>query len=394
MKTLLLLGAGHGHLYVLEHFIKHQPLNIRIILITPNQRMTYSGRVPSFIEGIYTADETQVSIVALAKQAKAQLITERVSYLNANLQQVKLISGQIFAYDLLSIDVGGVSNVPMLSANGLAHNNQFDVKDIDPHQYQMSQSILPIRPMNEFVHSLQDYLDAKQGSRMNHELISNITIVGGGAGGAELILALAVSKHERLKNISLTIVLGENPLKYFPRRAKRKLLNQMHSLGIECIFHKGSINEAGQLVVNQQVLITDYIILARGVEQYQWVVNSGLKADKKGVHVNHYHQSLSHPNVFALGDACHRVDCDLEKSGVNAVRAGPIVANNLYNIMQNTCKIPSTSSLQAYKPRASHLYLINIGHQQAIGCWYGLTMSGRWVWYWKQWLDHKFLTRW
>ena len=95
-------------------------------------------------------------------------------------------------------------------------------------------------------------------------------------------------------------------------------------------------------------------------------------------------QSVSHPEVFAGGDVASRVDAPHAKSGVYAVRAGPVLARNLERALAGQPPVP-------YQPQKRTLYLLATGPREAILSWGGLSASGHWVWRWKDWIDRRFM---
>jgi NADPH-dependent 2,4-dienoyl-CoA reductase/sulfur reductase-like enzyme len=104
--------------------------------------------------------------------------------------------------------------------------------------------------------------------------------------------------------------------------------------------------------------------------------------------VNDYMQSTSFPNIFAGGD-CVTMETYAEKrfppkAGVYAVRAGPIIAQNVANFITGTPLIP-------YIPQTGFLALLMTGDEKAVGTKFGIAFSGRWVWKMKDYIDGGFM---
>jgi hypothetical protein len=77
---------------------------------------------------------------------------------------------------------------------------------------------------------------------------------------------------------------------------------------------------------------------------------SGLALDANGyVAVDSHHRSASYTSVFAAGDVCARNDTLIQRSGVRAVRADPVLADNLIVAL-------SEKALWAYSPKPRSLY--------------------------------------
>jgi selenide,water dikinase len=68
------------------------------------------------------------------------------------------------------------------------------------------------------------------------------------------------------------------------------------------------------------------------------------------------------------------------------VRQGAVLVDNLKRALVGR-------PLQEYVPQEKTLYLISCGRKYAIasrGEWSG---EGRWAWYWKDWIDRRWLAR-
>ncbi|WEZ85914.1 FAD-dependent oxidoreductase (plasmid) [Rhizobium sp. 32-5/1] len=117
-----------------------------------------------------------------------------------------------------------------------------------------------------------------------------------------------------------------------------------------------------------------------------WLRQTGLALDLDGfVRVDAELRSLSHPNVFAAGDVAALGD-PRPKAGVFAVRAGPVLAENIRRAL-------SGKALTAFRPQRSWLVLISLADGRAIADKWGLSVSGRWVNAWKRSIDARFIRR-
>jgi len=94
---------------------------------------------------------------------------------------------------------------------------------------------------------------------------------------------------------------------------------------------------------------------------------------------------VAHPQVLAAGDVAAYHE-DRPKSGVYAVKAGPVLADNLRALCEGRAPRPWT-------PQRSALYLIATGDRQALASWGRWSCSGPWVWRWKDWIDRRFMRR-
>jgi NADH dehydrogenase FAD-containing subunit len=143
----------------------------------------------------------------------------------------------------------------------------------------------------------------------------------------------------------------------------------------------------GLLLPDGSTILVDRVIAATGAAPPCWLKLSGLGLDQQGyIAVDSCHRSVSHGHVFAAGDVCSREDPHFARSGVHAVRAGPVLAANLAVALTG-------GRLREYRPRRRSLYLLACGPRNAIVSWGNLSAGGRWAWWWKDRIDRGFVGR-
>ena len=359
MKRLLLLGGGHAHVQVL-HALMRQPLpGIEVLLATPYARQMYSGMVPGLVAGRYRTDDCVIPLEPLAVAAGVRFIRTAAVALDAAARQVRLADGQLLPYDILSIDTGPVIDrdaIPGAREHGLF-----------------------VRPIEDFVQQLDALFErAAAGAR-------HIAVLGGGAAGFELVLAL----RARLSAARLTLVTGgPAPLAGYPPRVLCLAAATLQARGVAVLEVACTALDAGGLQLGGGArLDCDVALLAVGASAPAWPAGSGLALDAQGfIATGPTLQSLSHPEVFAAGDVASRPDAPHPRSGVYAVRAGPPLALNLR-------RFAAGQSLATYRPQRRTLNLLACGDGSAIAVWGGGSAQGRWVWRWKDRIDRGFIAR-
>ena len=111
-------------------------------------------------------------------------------------------------------------------------------------------------------------------------------------------------------------------------------------------------------------------------------------------------QTIFHEDIFAGGDCCTIEGLSDNKdpppkAGVYAVRAGPILIENISKLLE--CYALSASGkdpkykMKSYDPQNDFLKLIVCGDGSALGFRFGYPFYGNWVWHLKDYIDSKFM---
>src|SRR5262249_50255393 len=93
-----------------------------------------------------------------------------------------------------------------------------------------------------------------------------------------------------------------------------------------------------------------------------------------------------HADLFAAGDTIAFSGRELPKSGVYAVRAGPVLADNIRRTLTGR-------SLRRFRPQREALYLISTGERYAVGTRNGIVVEGAWVGRGKEWIERRFMRK-
>jgi selenide,water dikinase len=366
MKRLLLAGGGHAHIEVLRRLARRNPPEVELLLVTPSPRLIYTGMLPGLIAGHYRLGDCAINLAALAAKAGCQWIAGSVAGLEPQRNAVRLHDGQQLAYDVLSLDVGSVAQ--HASVRGA---QRFAV---------------PARPMEGLVRWWKGFL-----KRVDAQPNLRIGIVGGGAGGVELALAM----HHRLTFFGATeasLFLVTDAPTVVPDHHPRACIvleRALKSRGIE-VYTRSKVSEVaeGRLRAGGSgELSFDALVWVAGAGAPEWIEHTGLSTDERGfVAVHDTLQSTSHPNVFAAGDVADLVNHPRPKAGVFAVREGPLLERNLVASL-------SGGRLASYQPQKHALALISTGTKHAVASRGSLVFSGDWVWRWKDRIDRRFVAR-
>jgi selenide, water dikinase len=372
VKDLVLVGGGHAHVTVLKRFAMNPLPGLRVTLITRDIHTPYSGMVPGYIAGFYNYDDCHIDLGKLARFANARLYHASVKQLDVENKQVHVEGRPAIRYDLLSINTG-------------SRPDSNNIPGVD--QYALS-----AKPVDRFLDQWNVLMDRVQNTE--HPL--RIVVVGGGAGGIEL----ALSTQLRLQNTLSKA--GKNPelLQYTLLSASEHIMHQ-HNDGVQRRFERilkqrnitlhcsKQVSEvkADQVITRDgQNYAADVVIWATSASTADWPREAGLAVDEKGfISVQETLQSTSHPDIFAAGDVASLPN-PRPKSGVFAVRQGPVLADNLR-------AAATQKPLRVYRAQRHFLGLISTGNQYAVASRGNWSYESAWLWKVKDWIDRRFMQK-
>jgi selenide,water dikinase len=366
MKRLLLAGGGHAHIEVLRDLAERPGSGITVTVVSARPRFIYTGMVPGAIAGHYKLEDCAIDVEALARRAKARFVTGAVYRIDTGNRRVHCADGESFDYDVCSLNVG--SRVAIGDATG-----------VEEHA-------TPARPMETLMKGWVDVLlRAREGN------IRAVSVVGGGAAGVELALAMEHRLREESRVPVHVRVISDTPflLPGFNPGARRRLRLALGRRGIG--IHLGAaVREVGAASVRLDTgleFASDATFWAAGAGAPPWLAASGLATDARGfLLVNDALQSVTDRDVFGAGDCVTQEGHPHPKAGVFAVRAAPVLAANLRAAAHG-------SALAKHVTSPRYLALVSTGRRHAVGMWGSLAFQGDWVWRWKDRIDRRFVAR-
>jgi selenide,water dikinase len=370
-RHIVLIGAGYAHLEVLRSFgIKPQP-GVRLTLLTRQAETPYSGMQPGLIAGLYAFEDVHIGIRPLCRFAGARLILDEAVGIDLAERRVLCADAPPIPFDILSIDTGSGPNtqgVPGARKHAIA-----------------------LKPIDGFLARLEI---ARQRV-LNRRGAAKICVVGAGAAGVELMLAIERRLRRDIEaagydsgRAAFSLVSADpDILMTYPRRVRARFSRILTARGIaiKAGAPVASVESGAVRLKDGDALFFDEIFWAVEASAASWLTGTGLKLDALGfIEVAPTLESVSEPLVFAAGDVASFRGCALPKAGVHAVREGPVLAENMR-------RAASGKPLKTYRPQRHILSLISTGERYAIGSRNGLSFEGAWVWRWKDWIDRRYM---
>lgn len=336
-----------------------------VTLVSRERHLVYTGMVPGLIAGHYPYEACCIDLERLCRAADVSFVEAEIVAADLGRCRVRCTGGRDWDFDLLSLDVGAVPDLE-------------GVRGAREHA-------LAAKPVDRLLAGWTALLAAAEREPQS------VLVVGGGAGGVELALAMAHRLYRAgVRDTRIALATGDaSVLASHPPAARRWLSEALARRGIAV--HAGcrvTAVEAGAVrVADGARLSATWVVWAGSAAAPRWLAQGGLACDSRGfVAVDETLRSLSHDNVFAAGDCASIAGHPRPKAGVYAVRAGPPLADNLRRTLAG-------APLRRYRPQRHALALISTGERLAVATWNGFALRGAWAWRWKDWIDRRFVAR-
>ena len=445
-QHLILIGGGHAHVQVITALTAQaRPSHLQVTLIDGQASASYSGMVPGAIAHLYTPDETLLHLKPLAAASGITFVHDTVVDMDLTQKRVRTAQGHELDFDAVSIDIGSTSRA---------------WKEIPGAR----EYTIPTRPIHKLVERLNqardDMVAAQKNQQSTEEDRPRLVVVGGGAAGVELSMAITSKWHADGLQPHPTVLLdaGSELLPHEQSMHSRQTLYHLlqqrniqvqhnahvtavsqHSLEVEFQTKNDNTPENGgttsttattSRTKRRSTIPFTHCVWATGAGAhdlaFQLHEHQGLDVTEHGwIQVQDTLQSTSHPFVFAAGD-CASIQVgggsakSPPKAGVYAVRAGPILIQNLTRYLQQLQReqqeeteqqqkeqqrtSPTATSsvkeeleeqedltLVSYQPQDDFLKLLVCGPGQAVGFRFGIPLYGKWVLQMKDRIDQNFM---
>ncbi len=373
---VVLVGGGHSHVAVLKRFGMRPTPGVRLTLISRDLLTPYSGMLPGLVAGHYLPEQAHIDLRKLSRFANARVIHAPATGLDLDRRRVFPAGRPPIGFDLLSLDVG----------------SQPTLRHIDGAK----EHALGIKPVDVF---RERWAEAEREC-LERDGRLRVSVIGGGAGGTELALSLRYRLRTLLgragapdgTEITLIAETREVVESHAPA-VRRRMARLLAERGVRLLpNHRVAAVRAGRIEAvsgdGERVAVAcDLAVAATHAEAPGWLGDTGLDLDDAGfVRVRETLQSTGDPFVFAAGDVASFDTRRLPKSGVYAVRQGPVLARNL-------ARLATGRPLGAYRPQPLALALISSGDRNAVASWGRLAIEGRWVWRLKDRIDRRWMRK-
>jgi len=363
-KKLLLLGGGHAHLETLAALETIQEHGHEVTVVAPSSHHYYSGMGPGMLGGTYTPEEIRFDTEAAVTTRGARFVRGLAVAIDPTQKTVRLETGEILGYDVLSANVGSFVGSPFKKTTDAC--------------------VYPVKPIESLLTLRQAILDRCREKKLH------IAIAGGGPSSAEVAgNILQLIQSARGERPAITIHARSRFLKSFPDKIQTGVTARLKAKGIELIERDAVLRAEKNAVVLASGTRREANILvdATGVRPSPLFTDSHLPTGPDGgLRVNQYLQCPAHPDIFGGGDCIHFEPEPLTKVGVYAVRQNAVLRDNLLARLEG-------SPLSPFNPGGSYLLIFNLGEGTGYLHKNGFTTAGRLAFRIKDFIDRRFMKK-
>jgi selenide,water dikinase len=367
-RDLVLVGGGHAHALVLRMWGMDPLPGARLTLIDPSPMAPYTGMLPGLVAGHYRREELEIDLVRLARFAGARLLIGAVTDIDARSGQISVAGHGEVGYDVASVDIGihsGMPDLPGFADHGTA-----------------------AKPLGPFADRWETFVARVAAG----DVAPTAAVIGGGIAGIELAMAMAHRLRQAAADPGAVVVsLIERASQIAPDTpaTRPRLLRALGVTGVRVRtgMKVTVVTASGVSLDDGTTVPAGFVAGAAGARAHPWLVRTGLPVTGAGfLRVGPDLRVTGTEALFAAGDCAHLEHAPRPKAGVFAVRAAPVLRDNLRAAL-------SGGRLRAFRPQRHYLKLISLGGKSALAERGGWALAAPLLWRWKDRIDRRFMAQ-
>lgn len=389
VADIVLIGGGHAHIHVLKmmgmprYKSLLQENGIRVTLIVPHTHTPYSGMLPGHIAGHYSYEDIHLDVHQLSRFAGARCLQAAVHRIDCSGGGGGWIHCSNDDYPPIRFDVASI-NIGSAPAT-------------TPHV--AAPTVIPVKPIAQLCQAI-DKIQERWLADTKHPY--QLAIVGAGAGGIELALTLQyrLLQLRQDRDLQIQIVTQSSTIMNSHNRHVQSIFQTILQQRQITVSYNAKVIAVEEIAGNKKKrIVVDQSDTHVECDEVLWCVHAGapswlststpLVTTVEGfVRVNDTYECIHHAGIFAAGDCCHMDQYPRPKAGVFAVRAGPILVENLVR------SVLQQQPLIHHAPQRYFLGLVSTGDKYAVaskGWWFW--MQGQWLWTVKDYIDRTWMAK-
>jgi NADH dehydrogenase FAD-containing subunit len=356
VKRLLLVGAGHAHLYLLKRARAYVDAGAAVTVLAPED-FWYSGLATGMVGGRFAPEEDRIALDALLAPSGATLVRDRAIAIDRAAGTVHRAAGAPLAFDILSLDIGSI--VAPLPGIDESDPRNFAAKPIARLAFLRRQIERSSRPLR-------------------------VLVVGGGVSAVELAANLAAHAQARVTIAAagprLAASLPEGAGSFLARRLAARGVVLRLGAKVTRIAGDEAWTEAGSIGF-------DLLVRATGLVPPPLLATLGLPLLEGALAVGADLGAPGDARVHAAGDCAAVAGARLPMIGVHAVRQAPVLHRTL------CAQLGGRRPPLRYRAQRRALLILALGDGSALASWGGWWLAGRPMRWLKDRIDRSFLAR-
>ncbi|KYD11093.1 NAD(P)/FAD-dependent oxidoreductase [Heyndrickxia sporothermodurans] len=352
-KHIVILGAGYGGLLsalTLRKYVDKSEAKITVVNQYPtHQIITELHRLAA---GNISEQAIAMPLEKLFKGKDIDLKISKVTSFSVDKKEIILADSSMLKYDRLVVALGSVTSyfgIPGLEENSMVLKSTSDANKIHKH----------------IEGRLQEY------AKTQNEADATILIGGGGLTGVELVGEIVdtipgLAKKYGIDPKELKIMLveaGPKILPVLPDHLIERATTSLEKRGVKFLTGLPVTNVEGNTVdlKDGQKIVTNTFVWTGGVQGNPLVGESGLEVNRGRATVNEHLQSVSHPDVFVVGDSAVLMAPNgrpYAPTAQNAWQMGELVGYNVFASLEG-------KKLEEFSPVDSGT-LASLGRKDAV----------------------------
>ncbi|MEB6549039.1 NAD(P)/FAD-dependent oxidoreductase [Heyndrickxia sporothermodurans] len=352
-KHIVILGAGYGGLLsalTLRKYVDKSEAKITVVNQYPtHQIITELHRLAA---GNISEQAIAMPLEKLFKGKDIDLKISKVTSFSVDKKEIILADSSMLKYDRLVVALGSVTSyfgIPGLEENSMVLKSTSDANKIHKH----------------IEGRLQEY------AKTQNEADATILIGGGGLTGVELVGEIVdtipgLAKKYGIDPKELKIMLveaGPKILPVLPDHLIERATTSLEKRGVKFVTGLPVTNVEGNTVdlKDGQKIVTNTFVWTGGVQGNPLVGESGLEVNRGRATVNEHLQSVSHPDVFVVGDSAVLMAPNgrpYAPTAQNAWQMGELVGYNVFASLEG-------KKLEEFSPVDSGT-LASLGRKDAV----------------------------
>ena len=362
-RDLVFVGGGHAHALVLRAWGMKPLPGARLTLVNPGPTAPYTGMLPGHIAGHYDRAALDIDLVKLSRHAGARFIEDYATGVDRETRSIMLASGRRLSYDVASIDVGITA--------------EMGIEGFHDHG-------IGAKPLDRYAARWRDFLSRV----IAREVPPEVAVIGGGVAGCELAMAMAFAMKAEGVAPRVTVIAAGPDITGMGYKARLTIKRAMHNLGIDVrtAARVVAVEPAQVVIAGEAPVPAQLCVGAAGAFPHTWIAQTDLPLIDGFIEVDRYLAVQGDEHLFAVGDCAVMPHAPRPKAGVFAVRAAPILHQNLRAALAGGPR-------RGFAPQRDYLKLISLGDKSALAEKFGVALSGRFMWRWKDRIDQAFMSR-